>query len=151
MKRFSFGILVVGMLCGCGSKNASQNAGGPQAAASAASGTNGRKRSNTDPSTAIAQRQLGDGEMRLALLVFPGDTIVEIDKAPAMRRNGMIELVGRVGDERRIEVFLDAATKIEKIVKIEATGVSPALIDAEEELRLRSGPGKTPVVFDINE
>lgn len=151
MNRFSCRIMVVLVFCGCSAKSATPNAGASDSPASASSAVSIRKRSSSDPSTAVPQRLLGAGERRVALLVLPGDAVVEIDNVLARRRNGMVELVGKAGDERRVEVFLDAATKVEKIVKIDEAGVSPPLIDAEEETKDKSGPAKTPAVFDNDE
>lgn len=151
MKRFSLAIVLSVIILGCGSTGETGKSSTTEAHEAAGLAAATRKRTNTDSPTAIPQRPLGENELRVSLLVLPGDALVEVDKVPALRRNGMVELVGNVGDEHRVEVFLDAATKIEKIVKIEATGVSPALIDAEEEIKVKSGPAKSPVVFDNDE
>ncbi|HRI71626.1 MAG TPA: hypothetical protein PK156_45650, partial [Polyangium sp.] len=130
MKLFSICLVAV-IALGCGSerKNESRDASNtPSLNASA----NIRQRTNTDPSPAIPQRALGTDEVRVSLLVLPGDAPVEVDKVPARRRNGMVELVGHVGDEVLVNVILGANTNVERAVKIEAMGTSPALIDAEE-------------------
>lgn len=151
MKGFSWGMAAALFICGCGSKGEIQQAGANPSASAAAPAANIRKRTPTDPSTAIPQKGLGKGEVRVALLVLPVDAPVEVDKVRARRRNGMVELVGSVGDERRVEVFLDEATKVARTVKIEAAGVSPPLIDAGEESKVKTGPVKTPALFDNDE
>lgn len=149
MKRFSI-CMVALVALGCGSerKNESPDASNtPSLHASA----NVRRRTNTDPSTATPQRTLGANEVRVSLLVLPGDALVEVNKVPVRRRNGMVELVGNVGDEVLVNVILGANTNVERPVKIEAMGTSPALIDAEEESKVKTGPAKSPAVFDVNE
>lgn len=152
MKRFSLCVMVTMTVVvqGCGSerKNESPEASNTPALISSA---NLRRRTSTDPSPATPQRKRGEGEVRVSLLVLPGDALAEVDKVPVRRRNGMVELVGNVGDERRVDVSWGANTKVEKMVIIEVNGTTPRLIDAEAESKVKTGPAKTPAVFDVNE
>lgn len=76
-------------------------------------------------------RTLGPGERRVALVVVPGDASVEVDGQPAWRRDGVIELVGKEGDEHRVRVFKGAKSTEEKTVRIEEGGASPAVVDLD--------------------
>lgn len=150
MVRFSSAMAATLLIVGCGSAGEKEkSAETDKNVVVLAPGI--RRRSNTDPSTATPQRLLAADEVRVALLVLPGDAIVEVDKVPVRRRNGMVELAGRVGDEHRVEVFLGATSRVERTVKIEAAGTSPQLINANEDNTANVGPAKAPVVFDVNE
>jgi len=74
----------------------------------------------------------GRDEVRVALFVLPGDASVEVDNKPVRRRDGVIELVGKVGDKRRVRVFKGSKTTEEKVVTIQDTGTSPALVNLNE-------------------
>ena len=71
---------------------------------------------------------LGPKGRRVKVIVLPGDASVEIDGLSARRRNGVIEIAGRVGDVHRLRV-LKGADQLQKDVTIEEAGVSPAVID----------------------
>jgi eukaryotic-like serine/threonine-protein kinase len=75
---------------------------------------------------------LGPGERRVALIVVPGDALVEVDGQPAYRRDGVIDLTGKVGDVRRVRVWKGAKSTEEKAVTIHETQPSPALVDLNE-------------------
>lgn len=75
---------------------------------------------------------LGPEERRVALFVVPGDALVEVDGQPAMRRDGAIDLIGKVGDVRRVRVWKGAKTTEEKTVTIQDTTASPSLVDLNE-------------------
>ncbi|WP_437930594.1 hypothetical protein WMF37_15630 [Sorangium sp. So ce291] len=75
---------------------------------------------------------LGPDERRVALLVVPGDALVEVDGQPAYRRDGAIDLTGKVGDVRRVRVWKGAKAAPEKAVTIEETQPSPPLLDLNE-------------------
>jgi serine/threonine-protein kinase len=66
------------------------------------------------------------------LFVVPGDALVEVDGQPAYRRDGVIELTGKVGDVRRVRVWKGAKTTEEKAVKIQEAQPSPPLVDLNE-------------------
>jgi hypothetical protein len=141
----------VAFCTGCGSNGNTSQPGAVASVFPAGSAAGSRVRSKKTGLFSTEQRKLGADEVRVALLVIPGDVVVEVDKVPVRRRNGLIELMGKVGDEHRVRVLLGATPSEEKVVKIEATGTSPALIDANEFSVGKSGPAKTPVVFDVNE
>lgn len=151
MKLGSIAMAALFVMGGCASSSNTKQSEATDASGSHASAASIRKRTNADPSTSTPQKKLGEGEVRMAVLVLPGDAMVDVDKVPARRRNGMIELVGKVGDERRVEVFWGANVKIEHVLKIEVPGGSLPLIDAEEESKSKVGLAKTPAVFDVNE
>ncbi|AUX46794.1 uncharacterized protein SOCE26_083030 [Sorangium cellulosum] len=75
---------------------------------------------------------LGADERRVPLLVVPGDALVEVDGQPAYRRNGAIDLTGKVGDVRRVRVWKGAKAAPEKAVTIQETQPSPPLVDLNE-------------------
>lgn len=149
MRHFAFCLTVV-LVAGCGSGGEKEELGAADSPASSSSAMI-RQRTNTDPFLGTPQEKLGDGEVRVSLLVLPGDAVVEVNKVPVRRRNGMIELVGAIGTGQRVDVFWGANATIEKMVTIAASGVSPPLIDAEAENKSKGGPAKTPAVFDVNE
>ncbi|WP_437626129.1 hypothetical protein [Sorangium sp. So ce1151] len=100
--------------------------GGAPAASSAAKGT--APRAAARPGMAV----LGPDERRVALLVVPGDALVEVDGQPAYRRDGAIDLTGKVGAVRRVRVWKGTKTTEEKAVTIQETGPSPPLVDLNE-------------------
>lgn len=154
MKRLCSNIAalaVVAFCMGCGSGGGNTQPGAAASASPSGSAAASRVRARKTGLSPTQERMLAPDEVRVALLVIPGDAAVEVDKVPVRRRDGMIELVGKVGDEHRVRVFLGATSSDEKVVKIEAAGTSPPLIDATELSVGKSGPAKTPVVFDVNE
>lgn len=67
--------------------------------------------SSAPPGAAVAPKppapslkELGPGARRVNLVVLPSDAAVEIDGAPARRRDGVVEHVGRAGDRFRVRV-----------------------------------------------
>ena len=117
------------LICvGCGSAGETKTQG--DSAALAMSATPARIRSTSNESTRKEQPALAEDEVRVPLFVLPVDALVEVDDVVARRRNGTVEIIGKVGAERRVRVFSGAAQTEEKIVKIEAMGTSPASIDA---------------------
>lgn len=94
---------------------------------------------------------LAPGERRVTVLVVPGDASVEIDGRPVFRRNGLVEIVGRVGDGHKIRVFKGTRSTEEKNVAIVESGVTPALVDLNEALPVEAAPvtkKNKPLVFD---
>jgi hypothetical protein len=88
----------------------------------------------------------------VALFVVPGDASVEVDGQLVARRNGVVDLVGKVGDVRRVRVFKDAKSTEEKVVTIQNTEASPPLLDLNEPApRAAGGPLKSPVRFNYDE
>lgn len=150
MSRFSI-LLISFFMASCASKGTTKQTGALEGTSSSASTASIRHRTSADPSTATPQKKLGEDEVRMSVLVLPGDALVEVDKVPVRRRNGLIELVGKVGEERRVEVFWGTNAKIEHVLKIEVPSLSLPLIDAEEESKLKIGPAKGPAVFNNDE
>lgn len=75
-----------------------------------------------------ALKDLGPTGRRVIVMVLPGDASVEVDGIAVRRRDGVVELLGKVGDVRRLRV-LKGAQSIEKDVTIQEAGASPALLD----------------------
>lgn len=88
---------------------------------------------------------LGQDERRVALVVLPGDASVEVDGQPVRRRNGVIDLVGKLGDTHRVRVFKGSKTTAEKSVMIQESGAIPARLDLRESLptSAQKKPGRT--------
>lgn len=89
---------------------------------------------------------LAPDERRAALFVVPGDALVEVDGQLAGRRNGVVELVGKPGEVRRVRVFKGAKSTPEKAVTIQENGASPAFLDLNEPAapQAASGPQRPP-------
>jgi len=90
--------------------------------------------------------------VRASLFVLPGDAAVEVDGVPVRRRNGAVELIGVVGEVRRVRTFRGSLPGEEKLVTIEAKGTSPAWIDANEvkpaaPVKVKSRPAR----FNVDE
>jgi hypothetical protein len=120
-------LLVFFLACG----QPPQDAGGgssPSSGPKAASGAVQRSKRAARPELSL----LGADERRVALLVVPGDALVEVDGRPAYRRGGAIDLTGKVGDVRRVRVWKGAKTTGEKAVTIQEGRPSPAIIDLNE-------------------
>ena len=80
----------------------------------------------------VARRREGKlrlaDELRVPLVVLPGDARVEIDGEVAERREGLVDLEGKPGEVRRVRVWKgEKAT--EKSVTIAENGATPAAID----------------------
>ncbi len=99
--------------------------------------------------------RLGPDERRVMVFVLPGDASVEVDGRPAFRRNGVIELVGKVGDVRKLRVFKGPRSTEEKTITIGEAGATPALVDLNEVVLVAAGTTTKkakPLVFgDIDE
>lgn len=126
MKNASMALLFVTCVA-CGSAGETKAQG--DSAAPAMSAMPSRTRPTPNESTRKEQPALADDEVRVPLFVLPGDALVEVDDVVVRRRNGTVELVGKVGTERRVRVYSGATQMEEKVVKIEATGTSPESID----------------------
>lgn len=127
MKRASL-IWICATISGCGSAGETKvgDAGAPASSAAPA-----RTRLTPKESSRVEQPQLAADQVRVPLFVLPGDAIVEVDGVQVRRRQGTIELVGKVGEEHRVRVRASSETMQadEKVVKIEANATEPALID----------------------
>ena len=103
----------------------------------------------------LKARRLGPDERRVMVFVVPGDALVEVDGRPAFRRNGLIELVGKVGDVRKLRVFKGARSTGEKTITIGDLAATPSLVDLNEVIPVAAATGKKktkPLVFsDIDE
>jgi hypothetical protein len=73
-------------------------------------------------------KDLGPSGRRVKVIVLPGDAAVEVDGVAARRRDGVIELLGKVGEVRRLRVARGAEST-EETVTIQESGASPPLID----------------------
>lgn len=124
-------LLAFVFLTGC--RSVSETPTDADAAAPATSGIPQRIRSTSKESARVEQPLLAEDEVRLPLVVVPGDVPVEVDDVLVHRRHGAVEIVGKVGDERRIRVFA-GATRVEKVVKIGATELAPAMIDVRAQI-----------------
>ena len=127
--------------------------GAPPPAASAADSPGSVNRSSRrEPTTSLARTYrpgLGANDVRVSLVVLPGDALVEVDDLPVRRRNGLVELVGHVGDVRHVRAVVGNRSTEEVIVHIGAEGASPAAIDADAMKWVNAAPKKkTPVVFE---
>ncbi|WP_437293120.1 hypothetical protein [Sorangium sp. So ce426] len=102
-----------------------------RAASSTALGDAGPRESSMFHTTATRSqhRPLASDERRVALVVVPGDASVEVDGQPARRTNGIIELVGKKGDSRKVRVFKGAKRMEEKTVLIGDADSSPMFLD----------------------
>lgn len=78
-------------------------------------------------------RDLGPDMIRNKVIVFPVDADVAVDGAPAPRRQGVIEFVGKPGEIRRLLVQRGAKHRTFE-VKIGADGASPRKIDLNERV-----------------
>lgn len=154
------GLLSVALL-GCAPQGA--DTGAPPAATSAAAAGSGAVpglRSSGAQAPRAAARSwhaiLGADERRVAVVVLPGDALVEVDGQPVRRRDGVVELVGKVGEVRLVQAFKGAKSTEEKAVTIQEGGASPALVDLDEPLPRKAaraaGKGKgRPVTFGFDE
>ncbi|WP_437996003.1 hypothetical protein WMF26_33090 [Sorangium sp. So ce185] len=144
------------LLVACG-QPASGGGAGEQAASGTTSGAASPERGAPTASDAETVRRaqpraLGPDERRVTVVVLPGDASVEVDGQPARRRDGLIELVGKVGEQHRVRAFKGTKSTGEKTVTIKESGASPALVDLHEP----PPPGaakavaakRTPIRFD---
>lgn len=123
--------LICAAMVGCSSSGETKawDAGAPSSSAAPT-----RARLTSKESSRVEQPVLAEDQVRVPLFVLPGDARVEVDGVQVRRRQGTIELVGKIGDEHRVRVVSDTMQTDEQIVKITATGTEPALIDARYAL-----------------
>jgi eukaryotic-like serine/threonine-protein kinase len=112
-------------LVACGQAPSGAGNGGPAAAGTA-------KPTSLKAAARPELSFLGADERRVALIVVPGDAFVEVDGQPAYRRDGVIDLTGKVGEVRRVRVWKGTRTTEEKAVTIQEAQASPALVDLNE-------------------
>lgn len=82
---------------------------------------------------------LAPEERRVPLVVLPGDAVVEVDGAPVRRRDGLVDLTGKVGAVVHVRVRKRDKSTDDRAVTIKETGASPAVIDLNEP----AAPGAT--------
>lgn len=116
---------VVFVLSACGERDAAPSSLAPALVASDSA-------KNVPVHSKVAPRREGKlraaNELRVALVVLPGDARVEIDGEAAERREGLVDLEGKLGDVRRVRVWKgERAT--EKSIMIAENGATPAMID----------------------
>lgn len=98
-------------------------------------------------------RVLGPDERRVAVFVVPGDALVEVDGQTLERRDGVIELVGRIGETRRVRAWKGDKSTETKIVAIEDTGANPSFMDVNETIAAKKDATskKNAARFDLSE
>jgi eukaryotic-like serine/threonine-protein kinase len=79
--------------------------------------------------------RLSPEERRVPLFVLPGDALVEVSGQPMRRRQGVIELQGKVGQVFSVRVRKGEKSTEEKEVKITEAGASPSVVDLNEPPR----------------
>jgi hypothetical protein len=86
-------------------------------------------------------KDFGPSGWRVTLMVLPGDAEVEVGGVAVRRRDGVIELTGKVGETQRLRVF-KGADNIERDVILQTAGASPPVLDLMAELvKQRGAPG----------
>jgi hypothetical protein len=71
-------------------------------------------------------------ERRVMIFVLPGDASVEIDGRLTFRRHGVVEIVGRIGDEHKLRAFKGKRSTEEKSVILRETGASVSFVNLDE-------------------
>lgn len=128
-----FAVLSLLGLPACGQPGAEPGKAG-EATTGALAGQAAGKKSAAAPAGEPPQREsalLAPGERRVSLVVLPGDAAVEISGRPVRRRDGLIDLTGKLGESVLVGVR-KRDRSIRKTVRIEETGASPAVIDLDE-------------------
>jgi WD40 repeat protein len=74
---------------------------------------------------------LGPDARRVKLTVLPADARVEVDGRTVARRDGFIELTGKVKETHRLHVWKGSALPWDWTVTIEASGASPPELDLD--------------------
>ncbi len=127
---FGASLLVCGLNLGC---DPASNTGLLDPAPRTRASVEAVEKRRHDPQTSLArtfQPRLRAQDVRVLLKVVPGDAWVEVDDVPVRRRQGLIELVGHVGDVRRVRAIMGDRSTEEIRVRIGADGPSPAVIEA---------------------
>lgn len=115
-----------------GSGSAGTSGSGAVAAAAPGTGQSGMAGPAETPQQELPL--LAPDERRVALFVLPGDAVVEVDGQPVQRRNGVVELVGKLEAVRYVRVRKGDRSTEAKAVTIKEAGASPSLIDLNEPL-----------------
>ena len=110
---------------------------------------NGRSRSPSRQNEHV----LGPDERRVVVFVVPGDALVEVDGQPFERRDGVIELVGKVGETHRVRAWKGDKSTETKVVTIDDTGASPSFMDVNELIPAKKDVTgkKNAARFDLTE
>jgi hypothetical protein len=86
-------------------------------------------------------KDLGPTARRVNVIVLPGDASVDVDGIPYRRRDGIIELTGKVGESHRFRV-VKGSQYLEQEVIIPEPGASPPILDLNARPAERpAGPG----------
>ncbi|WP_437618751.1 hypothetical protein [Sorangium sp. So ce1151] len=120
------GMLMV--LAACGKSADDPGAAGPAASGAALEEDALGKRVLPRAVHRVRREALAPSERRVSLFVVPGDASVEVNRQPARRTDGIIELVGKEGDTHEVRV-IKGEKRIEKKVTIGASSASPAFLD----------------------
>ena len=81
-----------------------------------------------DASPPRSLKDLGPSGRRVSVIVLPGDAEIEVAGVVVRRRDGVVELMGQVGQALPLRVF-KGDISIERSVTILDTGASPPLLD----------------------
>lgn len=115
-------IVILSTVGACGQPGVED--GGPEPATSADDIADVHPAATAQP----GRHRLGADERRVKLLVLPADAVVEVDGVPVRRRDGVIELSGKMGQAYRVRLSRDAQ-HVETTVTLEDSGASPPLLD----------------------
>ena len=128
------GLMTTALACGDGGSVG----GGGSAGGDARPRRGGEEAAELVAEDASPQPRLAPDQLRVALVVLPGDAEVEVDGVAVRRRDGAIDLVGKAHERRRVRVFKGADT-LEQDVTVETSGASPASLDLDAKVVVRGG------------
>jgi len=107
------------------------------------------------PSKALRRNEklLAADERRVPVFVVPGDALVEVDGQRVERRDGVVELVGKVGDVFRLRAWKGEKSSDTKEITIGEAGANPAIVDVFEVKPLAKNLKSKPKAarFDLDE
>lgn len=98
-----------------------------------------------------SERLLGPDERRVAVFVVPGDALVEVDGQRVERRDGVVELVGKLGAVQRLRAWKGDKSSETKEITITESGANPSFVDVNEvKPAAKSGKAKPKAArFDL--
>lgn len=129
------GILGIGAVVACERAGTSGDVPAPASAGAPLPELHGKKA--TSPPSPAAE---GSERRRVKMIVRPGDATVEVNGIPVERRDGVIELTGKVGESPRVRVS-DGTAAVEQDMTIPDAGTSlPPVV-----LNQPDGPPEMPV------
>lgn len=105
-----------------------QPGGGRAAAAPEETSDDALDLRDEDASPPRSLKDLGPSGRRVNVIVLPGDAVVESAGGVLRRRDGVVELIGQVGQTIPLRVF-KGDISIERDVTILDAGASPPLLD----------------------